>query len=90
MHERIAYAKVAPAAPRADDALEEHIRGCGPEHRLLELVEARASQLNPAEPDRTRSRSVFGQDVSAALGRARVRSARTDDLMAPGYRSSHG
>lgn len=46
MHERIAYAKVAPEALRAHYALEAYVRGCGLEHPLLELVKTRASQLN--------------------------------------------
>src|SRR5664280_1447199 len=50
----------------------------------------RPGRLLAAEPDRPRSRSVSRQDVRAALERAHVRSARTDDLKLPGSRSRHG
>ncbi len=40
------YARAAPAAYRAQMAMEKHVRGCGLEHSLIELVEIRASQIN--------------------------------------------
>jgi AhpD family alkylhydroperoxidase len=46
MPPRIDYAKAAPEAVRAMRALEEHVRACGLEHSLLELVKTRASQIN--------------------------------------------
>lgn len=46
MAERLNYSKVVPAASRAMYQLEAHVRNCGIEHSLLELVKLRASQLN--------------------------------------------
>jgi len=46
MQPRMDYASAAPAALRAMSALEEHVRMCGLEHSLLELVKIRASQIN--------------------------------------------
>jgi AhpD family alkylhydroperoxidase len=46
MQPRMDYASAAPAALRAMGALEEHVRMCGLEHSLLELVKIRASQIN--------------------------------------------
>lgn len=40
------YAGVAPAAMRAQMAMERHVRECGLEHTLIELVKIRASQIN--------------------------------------------
>ncbi len=46
MQPRLDYAKAAPEALRAMYALEQHVRACGLEHSLLELVKTRASQIN--------------------------------------------
>jgi len=46
MQARIEYAKVAPGALQAMQAVEGYVRSCGLEHSLLELVKTRASQLN--------------------------------------------
>ena len=46
MQPRMDYATVAPQALRAMYALEAHVRACGLEHSLLELVKTRASQIN--------------------------------------------
>lgn len=46
MTERLHYAKAAPAGYEAMLGLERHVRGCGLEHSLLELVKTRASQIN--------------------------------------------
>jgi AhpD family alkylhydroperoxidase len=43
---RIDYARVAPAALRAQFGLESYVRGSGLEHSLLELVKLRASYMN--------------------------------------------
>ena len=46
MKQRINYAKASPAGLRAMLGLEQHARGSGLEHSLLELVKTRASQIN--------------------------------------------
>ena len=46
MNSRIDYKSVAPEALKAMYALENYVRECGLEHRLLELVKVRASQMN--------------------------------------------
>lgn len=46
MQERIAYAKVTPAAMAAMGGLEEYVRNSDLEPALLDLVRTRASQLN--------------------------------------------
>jgi AhpD family alkylhydroperoxidase len=46
MSTRVDYAKASPGAFRAMFGLERHVRGCGLEAPLLELVKMRASQLN--------------------------------------------
>lgn len=46
MKERLNYAAVSPAGYKALLALETHVRQSGLEHKLLELVKTRASQLN--------------------------------------------
>jgi AhpD family alkylhydroperoxidase len=43
---RIDYKQVAPAAFRAQLALESYVRGCGLDHSLLHLIKLRASYLN--------------------------------------------
>ena len=43
---RISYTDDAPAAYKAMLGLEQYVRGSGLEHSLLELVKARASQIN--------------------------------------------
>ncbi|WP_349264140.1 carboxymuconolactone decarboxylase family protein [Longimicrobium sp.] len=43
---RIDYARVAPAAVRAQFGLEQYVRGSGLEHSLQELVKLRASYMN--------------------------------------------
>jgi len=43
---RVAYAAVMPEALRAMGGLQEVVEGSGLEHKLLELVKVRASQLN--------------------------------------------
>ncbi len=43
---RLEYAKVAPGAYRAMAGMEGHIRNCGLEQSLIELVKLRASQIN--------------------------------------------
>ena len=44
--ERLDYAKASPAGYQAMAGLERHVRNCGLEHSLLELVKTRASQIN--------------------------------------------
>ncbi len=46
MEQRIEYAKVSPEGYRAMRGLEDHVRRCGLEPSLLELVKLRASQIN--------------------------------------------
>lgn len=46
MEPRIVFAKVAPGAFSAMKGLEQYVRSCGLDPALLELVRARASQLN--------------------------------------------
>ncbi|MBP3955525.1 carboxymuconolactone decarboxylase family protein [Gemmata sp. G18] len=46
MEPRVNYLKLAAEPIKAMYALETHVRGCGLEHALLELVKTRASQLN--------------------------------------------
>jgi len=46
MKPRLNYAAAAPAAIRAMMQLESHVRQSGLEHRLMELVKIRASQIN--------------------------------------------
>jgi len=46
MEERIAYARVAPAAVRTMLDMEAYVRSCGLERPLLELVKLRASYMN--------------------------------------------
>jgi AhpD family alkylhydroperoxidase len=46
MQQRLNYAKLAPEAFRAMQALGAYLDGCGLEHALLELVKIRASQIN--------------------------------------------
>ncbi len=47
MQSRIDYLKVAPSgAVQAMYGLEGYLRSCGLEHRLLELIKMRASQIN--------------------------------------------
>jgi AhpD family alkylhydroperoxidase len=43
---RLDYAKAAPGAREAMYAVEQYVRECGLERRLLELVKLRASQIN--------------------------------------------
>jgi alkylhydroperoxidase family enzyme len=46
MQPRIDYSKVSPGAFRAMLGLETHLRQCGLERPLLELVKVRTSQIN--------------------------------------------
>lgn len=46
MTPRLEYHLAAPEALRAMLGLERHVRECGIEHPLLELIKIRASQLN--------------------------------------------
>ncbi|MEO7940413.1 MAG: carboxymuconolactone decarboxylase family protein [Burkholderiaceae bacterium] len=46
MTQRIDYKKSSPGAFAAMLALEGHVRQCGLEHTLLELVKTRVSQIN--------------------------------------------
>jgi AhpD family alkylhydroperoxidase len=46
MKERLNYAAASPAGFEAMRTLEDHVRQSGLDHRLLELVKTRASQLN--------------------------------------------
>lgn len=46
MTQRINYPKASPAGFKAMRGLQEHVDNCGLEHKLLELVKMRASQIN--------------------------------------------
>lgn len=46
MEQRIDYQKTASGAFKAMLAMENHVRQCGLEYSLLELVKTRASQIN--------------------------------------------
>ena len=46
MKQRLDYQKVASGAFRAMLGMENHVRQCGLEHSLIELVKTRASQIN--------------------------------------------
>lgn len=46
MHARLDPYKTDPASLRAMYALEDHVRNCGLEYSLIELVKTRASQIN--------------------------------------------
>lgn len=46
MEGRFSYPKVAPGAYKAMAGLEDYLRGCGLEERLLHLIRLRASQIN--------------------------------------------
>jgi len=46
MEARFNYAKAAPGALKAMFGLEQYLRNCGLEERLLTLVDLRASQIN--------------------------------------------
>jgi AhpD family alkylhydroperoxidase len=46
MKPRLSYAKAAPGAYAAMDALEQYLEQCGLDKRLLLLVQLRASQIN--------------------------------------------
>lgn len=46
MHPRLDPAAAAPDSMAAMLALEKHVRGCGLEYSLIELVKTRASQIN--------------------------------------------
>ncbi len=46
MKPRHDYSKASPGAYQAMLGVEKFVRGCGLEHRLLELVKLRASQIN--------------------------------------------
>lgn len=46
MKSRMEYAKAAPGAMEAMYAVEKYARQCGLDHKLLELVKTRASQIN--------------------------------------------
>jgi len=46
MEHRLDYRKFAPEAVKAMYALEKYINECGLDHKLLQLVKMRASQIN--------------------------------------------
>ncbi|HEY2295229.1 MAG TPA: carboxymuconolactone decarboxylase family protein [Thermoanaerobaculia bacterium] len=46
MKPRFSYARVAPGADEAMDALEGYLQNCGLEKKLLFLIQLRASQIN--------------------------------------------
>lgn len=46
MKERMNYRAASPEAFRAMLGIENHVRGCGLEHSLLELIKTRVSQIN--------------------------------------------
>jgi len=46
MHERFNYMKAAPGAYDAMLGLEQYLKGCGLESRLVHLIKLRASQIN--------------------------------------------
>jgi AhpD family alkylhydroperoxidase len=46
MEARLNPRKVAPDAMKAMSAFHDYVRSCGLDHRLLELVKLRASQIN--------------------------------------------
>lgn len=46
MEQRLDYQKISSGAFRAMLGMENHVRQCGLEHSLLELVKTRASQIN--------------------------------------------
>ena len=46
MKQRIDYVNASPAGFKAMRNLQEHVETCGLEHKLLELVKMRASQIN--------------------------------------------
>ena len=46
MKELLNYAKASPEAVAAFRGVETYVRGCGLDHKLLELVKMRASQIN--------------------------------------------
>src|SRR4051812_41324421 len=46
MQPRIDYTQVAPGAFKAMAGLEAYVRGSGLDHKLVELVKVRASQIN--------------------------------------------
>jgi AhpD family alkylhydroperoxidase len=46
MQARLDPRKVAPEAMKALSGLHNYVRGCGLDHKLLELVKLRASQMN--------------------------------------------
>ncbi|TAM99539.1 MAG: carboxymuconolactone decarboxylase family protein [Rhodanobacteraceae bacterium] len=46
MTQRINYTKVSPDGFKAMRGLQQYVDNCGLEHKLLELVKMRASQLN--------------------------------------------
>ncbi len=46
MERRLDYSKVAPEGLKALRGLQAYVDNCGLEHSLLEIVKARASQIN--------------------------------------------
>ena len=46
MKSRLNFYQAAPDTMKALEALEAHVRGCGLEQSLIELVKTRASQIN--------------------------------------------
>ena len=46
MTQRVDYRKASPGALQAMLGMENHVRQCGLEHSLLELVKSRVSQIN--------------------------------------------
>jgi len=46
MHQRLKPAEASPATYKAMRALDQHVRECGLEPTLIELVKTRASQIN--------------------------------------------
>ena len=95
MHaQRMNYRAASPATYEAIAAAEAHIRKCGLEHSLIELVKMRASQINHCaycldrhskdarEPRRDRAAALPAERLggSVLLHAARARRARLDQL----------
>lgn len=74
MQSRGDYAKLSPGGHRAMAAFNRYVEGCGLDHRLLELVKLRASQINGC---------AFCVDMHARiLRKAGESNARIDGLIA--------
>lgn len=74
MRARGDYARLSPGGYRAMLAFNDYVEGCGLDHRLLELVKLRASQIN---------RCAFCVDMHArALRQSGESNIRIDGLVA--------